>query len=196
MGGYSSGRKACVKKIVEQYYSIDVCWCYRNGLLEPGRKAIVRFDHSFAIKTQCMTHFWGCGQCLHVKYPALNRAGKVENKEQVIGFEWVMNGKARRPYFYCPMLGILAGKLLMGRDGLAHRRWYGPHYFSQTLGHFDRALWSCRLIKKKLGDSVSEFATDLPLKPKGMHKHTYQKYLDKHRRLALPAVMLMDDWCY
>ncbi|WP_163371743.1 hypothetical protein [Endozoicomonas acroporae] len=35
-------------------------------------------------------------------YPVWNDAGKIETREQVIGFEWIstLKGKTRRPYFY------------------------------------------------------------------------------------------------
>ncbi|WP_257284220.1 hypothetical protein [Endozoicomonas sp. SESOKO1] len=114
MGGYNSGRKASGEKNVEDYYTLDICWLYRNGLLEPGRKTVIRFGKSFAIRMKCKTRFWGWEQCLHVEYPVWNDAGKIETREQVIGFEWVstLKGKTRSPYFYCPMLEIRAGLLL------------------------------------------------------------------------------------
>lgn len=196
MGGCNSGRKSSGEKNVEDFYALDVCWLYRKGLLEPGRKTVIRFGKAFAIKMECKTRFWGWEQCLYVKYPVWNDAGKIETREQVIGFEWVstLKGKTRRPYFYCPMLEIRAGKLLMGHNGFAHRRWYGLLYYSQTLGYFDRSLKSCRAIKDLLGNTAAEFATDPPQRPKGMHQKTYRKYLNKHRRAALPAIARMGGW--
>ncbi|WP_299735636.1 hypothetical protein [uncultured Endozoicomonas sp.] len=193
MGGYNSGRKASGAKCVEDFYTLDICQLYRQGFLKPRQKTVIRFGQSFAIKLECKINFGGWDQCLHVKYPVWNEVGQIETKEQIIGIEWfsTLKGKTYRPYFYCPMLEIRAGKLLMGKKGFAHRRWYGPLYHGQTLGHFDRSIRSCRAIKDRLGDTAAEFATDSPQKPKGMHQKTYRNYLKKHRRASLPALSQM-----
>ncbi|MFK0572920.1 hypothetical protein [Endozoicomonas sp.] len=193
MGGYNSGKKGSGEKSVEDFYSLDVCWLYQQGMLKPGKRGIVRLGNDFAVKVKCKAKFWGWQQCLYVWYPVWNEAGKIETREQVIGFEMVstLNGKSQRPYFFCPMLEIRAGKLLMGSNGFAHRKWYGPLYHGQTLGHFDRAIRACRVIRNRLGSAEMEFATDRPDRPKGMHQSTYRKYLEKHARAALPALACM-----
>ena len=196
MGGYNSGRKSGGEKTVEDFYSLDICWLYRQGLLEPGRRAVVRFGKAFAIKLECKANFWGWEQCLHIHYPAWNSAGKIETRVQTVGFEWrnTLNGKTRRPYFFCPMLEIRAGKLLMGNNGFAHRTWYGPLYHGQTLGHFDRSIRTCSAIRNKLGSAATELATDPPDRPKGMHQTTYRKYLKNTLIASRPAKARMGLW--
>ncbi len=194
MGGYFSGRKAGGKKSIEDFLSLDICWLYRLGVLEPGRRCVLRYHNGYAILVECNELVYGKLYCLYIQYEMQN-GGNIDLRIQVINYEWVsvLNGKTQRPYFICPVMDVRAGKLLLGEQGFVHRTYFDNLYRIQRLGHFDRAIKSCNRIKFRLGCLDSSAATDPPEKPKGMHERTYRKYLYRHSKSAEPIIALLGD---
>ena len=182
MGGIFSGQGASHKPSLENLYSIDVCKLYRCGALQTGTKMKYRYSDGYFLKMECKEKFWGWDHCLHIRYPVVGEDNRVKMKEQVIGFEMVdvLNGKAKRPYFFCPQLECHASKLYLGDTGFGHRSYHGYLYESQRQGHFDRAIRTCNNIKKKLSCLEGHSASEKPIRPKGMHRKTYAKYVKKH----------------
>lgn len=190
MGGIYSGRQASHEPCIEDFYSLDVCLLYRRGFLEPNVEDVLWLPNGYGIEIVCKENYWGWERCIIVEYLSRQADGKIKRNEQVIGIEFVdvLNGKARRPYFYCPKLEERVSVLILGDSGFAHRTYYGYLYRIQRLGHFDRAVMSGRKIKNKLGCSDSDAASDPPFRPKGMHRKTFRKYQRKHAKAVWPII--------
>lgn len=190
MGGYLSGRQASNIPSIEDHYSLDICLLYRRGFLEPEVKNVFWFPDGFEILITCKADYRSWSRCIIVEYLSRRSDGKVQHIKEVVGIEMVgvLNGKAQRPYFHCPKLEKRAGVLILGNRGFAHRTYYRYLYRIQRQGHFDRAVTSGKKIKEKLGGSDQEAATDPPVRPKGMHRKTFNKLRKKHAKAVAPIM--------
>lgn len=200
MGGYLSGRSGSGKPSVEDCMNLNVCYLYREGLLEPGRVTVLQNHRGGSFFVQCRENYFGWPLCISITWTTIGSDKARTEHNQVIGVEFVdvLNGKARRPYFLCPFTEKRVGVLVMGDRGFGHRTFYGYDYKSQRMGHMDRAMNSAAKIKKKLGGlNLGGALTDDLMKPKCMHKNTFARYVDKHRRAIAPLawrLAVMSDW--
>ena len=99
-----------------------------------------------------------------------------------------LNYGGRRWYMHCPLTGRRALILykwssidqFCARNAIRPR----PTYASQRLGGLDRILEQRRAIRSKLGDTYSDLLFDEPIKPKGMHRRTFERYLARDNKLV------------
>ncbi|GAA4650942.1 hypothetical protein GCM10023116_32250 [Kistimonas scapharcae] len=191
MGGYLSGRPGSGKPSVEDCINLNVCNLYHKGLLEPGSRTVLKNRRGGSFLFQCRENYFGWPLCVSITWATIGSDKVRTEHNQVIGVEFVdvLNGKARRPYFFCPFTEKRVGVLVMGDRGFGHRTFYGYDYKAQRMGHIDRALNSARKVKEKVGGvNLSGALTDDLLRPKGMHKSTFARYVDQHQRAIAPIV--------
>lgn len=92
-----------------------------------------------------------------------------------------------RWYFRCPYTHRRALKLYKfhGIDPFCHREAIRPRptYAIQRVSGWDRIMAQRWAIRRKLGDTFSDLCGE-PLKPKGMHWRTFERYLARDNALA------------
>ena len=180
MGGFGSGRLARRNRgTVENCLALDVNRLRRDGCLKPGWIGTRRWmqDGKEAARIGLRAEE---GR-VQLSYRVQVDRGEWQDIEESIPLMWQpCRFGGRRPYFVCP--GVVNGvpcrrrveKLYkVGRDFLC-RHCHGLSYGSQSEDRYGRALRRAAKIRMRLGGEP-EFEARPSLKPKGMHRATYER---------------------
>ncbi|MGA8691831.1 MAG: hypothetical protein WB662_18495 [Methyloceanibacter sp.] len=121
-----------------------------------------------------------------LKYRSRSYGEDWSDVEQRVAIEWTpcpFGGE--RPWFVCSVQsnGIYCGRRVTKLYGLgrlfACRHCYRLAYSSQQVSAHQRGLWKSQKIRMRLGGDPS-MLEDLPDKPKGMHRRTYDRLRRVH----------------
>jgi hypothetical protein len=168
MGGIGSGRRYHLnaKDTVDSSDSIDIHYLRRISALVPGTS---------------MTLTWSKNG---------RERASVEGKvtEEGLNLSYRTNGEricyvvsivytschygGTRPWLKCPKCDRRVGKIHLNGIMFLCRHCYNLAYESQQTNNVNRSLRKAKLMRKRIGGSLSIFEP-IPLKPKGMHRKTY-----------------------
>lgn len=90
----------------------------------------------------------------------------------------------RRWYFHCPATGRRALKLFLVQSTFVARAAILPlpTYRSQRVSGLDRVIDQRWTLRRRMGDTFSDLY-GAPLKPKGMHRKTFERYAARDAEL-------------
>lgn len=155
------------KAICEAVNKIDIFTLKQNGALVPGSCGVISWDRNgnqtgsidFSVDELCLM---------------LN----PESAVQLIRFDWTnCNYGGKRTWFLCPECNMRVATLFSGNQGFACRKCYDLQYECQSESDLDRQYRKIRKLRKKLGGS-DNLIKRLWLKPKGMHRETFERLRD------------------
>jgi hypothetical protein len=136
---------------------LDINHLLRRGRNQPGSKADL----------SCRVHGW-----MRVK------SGSLDQRIELVSLARPYGG--RQWYFLCPRTGRRASVLWKppGAPSFACRQAWGRQvaYGSQFQSPYRRACSGAEAIRDRLGGRrYSEWSGELPPRPKGMHRRTYER---------------------
>jgi hypothetical protein len=179
VGSWLSGRHP-TKVTVESSYTLDIGRLLRTGALVPGAVTSGSIVWSIAATGNKQATI---GYEAHMADPAgayvrlhytVNgaaqdyRVGLRRAPCRLGGFRW---------WWQCPQTGCDAAKLYLppGATVFASRRAYRMAYISERGGAIDRSHRRQARLYAKLGKDYVVFDECPPLRPKGMHRRTYER---------------------
>jgi hypothetical protein len=178
MGGMNSGRRfrAFAKDKVGAYCKIDVRRLQRNGYLEPGKRSPLSWDFNgepagsigmVAFNSQIM-----------LSYRGRQNGGEWQDYNYTVQLTYTACNYGRsRPWFLCPAQGC--GRrvaILYGGTIYVCRHCHRLAYDSQSENFTYRALRRGDKIRARLDPDARW--RDIPDRPKGMHRQTYDRLID------------------
>jgi hypothetical protein len=185
MGGFLSGRPA-TKVTVESGLKLDLGRLLRLRLLVPGghRAGSIVWTYS-ATGEECGTVGYTADLTdLAHAFVQLRYSANGTPMHYPI---WLHRTPCRfggfRWWWVCPRTGHLATKLYLppGATTFASRRAYRMAYRSERGGPMDRSHLRQRRIFEKPGGDYRIFEPAPPMRPKGMHRRTYERLLAELR---------------
>ena len=177
MGGCGSGNwyRYSTKQTVNGYYALDINVLKRQGLLTPGKRAIITWQDK---RDTCSVSIRVGRSELTLDYRVGGRYGDWQNVKEAVALAWTScYFGGRRPWFECPRCGRRAGRLYGGTRFLC-RLCYDLAYPSQREDRQFRLLRKVQNIRRRLGGLVAIFYP-FPDKPKGMHYSTYFRQMEQ-----------------
>ena len=173
MGGYCSGDRTRPKKpTCEIVGSIDIRILHQHGALVPGSSGtlswVVGSRHAGEAEFQ-----------VYEKSLTLD-AGTVRLTIQFARTDCYFGGK--RTWFLCSECNARIAILYGGNKGLACRQCNELKYACQSESPLDRQYRKIRKFRKILGGSEN-LIQPLWLKPKGMHRETFERLLGTEKKL-------------
>lgn len=198
MGGYGSGRRYG-DPIAEESLRIDIAWMVRTGRAVPGSTVWGNLS-------------WTCGgepsgnvsytcdmsnpdhHTLELRFTVTRRStGEAKDYRQRIRLSYtVPHFGGKRWWMHCPVTGERVGKLYCppGADLFASRKAYRIGYRSQRVTKRDAVFERLFKLQKRLG--CEQGWGNWITRPKGMHRRTFERYLDEYEELdARCAVEMM-----
>ena len=182
MGGSGSGQRwhYGAKDTTEDYRSIDVRWLKREGMLSPGANRRITWSRDGEVVASVNIG----AEPRHIVLTYRHRSGGGDWKDESYPVHLVttpchMGGE--RPWFLCPARGC--GKrvaVLYGGAIFACRHCHQLAYPSQREDGMDRAARRADRIRDRLGWPGGILEGSGWGKPKGMHRHTYERLSDEH----------------
>lgn len=171
MGGSGSGRWGSGRRKVEHMLQLDIAQLQRQGL---SRVALMRIGWPSGARISIIR----TPTDLRLLYRV--RSGEkewqsVEERVPLVATQQRLGGQ--RQWFRCPRCDGRVRILYAGaqfRCRTCHRLTYG----SQSEGRADRANRGMFKIVKKF--HPNERRNDLPARPKGMHRRTYQRLVERY----------------
>ena len=190
MGGPGSGNRWQwgARPTVTDFRPLDVRRLARDDLLRPGLRYGWRWSRGGETtglinievgEGRLVLDYRTCatgGEWEPMRYPAL-----LEETACHLGGE--------RTWFQCPLCGARVA-LLYGGKVFACRKCHGLAYPSQRENLSDRAARRADKIRERLGWECG-FLNGHGLKPKGMHRKTYQRLVAEHDRWARASCSAM-----
>ncbi len=176
MGGYGSGRRCRSKRTTGESNRIDVRLLARTGSLVIGGSFRVAWKAEEGRNSQEIQYTVGQGR-IELAYKTRTGQGKWTEQNYAVRIETVpCHFGGERVWFRCPVVGCgrRAGSLYFPNEIFACRRCQRLGYLSQRLSPSDRATARADAIIKRLG-GVTCSLDPVPLRPKRMHRRTYQR---------------------
>jgi hypothetical protein len=178
MGGFGSGRKA-VRPRLGRFHALRTSELRPLGALVAGYQRWLPFADG--------TRVW-----LETTADAVLVDGAT------VSIAWTVPSLGgRRAWFGCPVCGRRCAVLFGRATEWGCRVCIGGSYASQCLGRFDRLLRRVHRLRARLGDRSVSNAIELgrhagrsPVKPRGMHWHTYSRIATTLRALEVEALEL------
>lgn len=167
-----------MKCLLEQYLNIDVLDWNRGGHFESPCvfERTWRQDGNLVARLFCKTERHSVTLYSRSSNFYDTRSGH-EQKIQIVWTACRFGGE--RPWFECPRsCGRRVTKLYALNSWFACRHCYGLGYSSQYQAAGERNAWRAHRIRKRLA-AEGELSDVFPLKPRGMHRRTF----DRLRRL-------------
>jgi hypothetical protein len=168
MGGVGSGRRFYpdAKDTVDSCNSIDIYYLKRNRVLAPGHSMTLtwskngrkRASISGKVTEEGLTLFYRMnGECIRYLVPIVHTS---------------CHYGGTRPWLKCPKCDRRVSKIHLIGTMFLCRHCYNLAYESQRTSNVIRSLRKAKVIRQRLGGSMSIFEP-IPSKPKGMHRETY-----------------------
>ncbi len=173
------------KKTTDEYGSIDIRVWYRAGLLRDGASFRWRSDGHRIMPT---IGVWMEGTTLFF----VIAPGQDARREQTVSLSWsACPYGGMRPWFECPSAKCTSRVALLYYAGshFACRHCLKLAYQSQRLDRVGRLCRNAERLRERLGDVQA----DIPAKPRGMHRSTYERLRGRLIRLELVAWDIFDD---
>lgn len=180
MGGFGSGRQYG-RPIAEEALRIDLAWMLRRGLARPGHSITgklswtCRGQPSGNINYTCDMRDPECG-LLELRFTHTSRrTGQAKDHVQRVTLRYTQpHFGGQRWWMHCPVTGERVGKLYVpaGGDIFASRKAWRIGYRSQRVSARDKPFETLNRLQRRLG--VEEGWGGYPLRPKGMHRRTYE----------------------
>ena len=189
MGGIGSGLHWRVAaSTTDRYYSIDIRWLNRNGLLTPGAEGRITWSHHENIKAAI--HLRAEMNWLILSYRYKNHEMSWQNQKHLVHLDYSschMGGE--RCWFLCPARGCGRRVALLYCGGVfACRHCYRLVYRSQREPPRERAMRKADSIRARLGWPGGILDSGEWGKPKGMHWRTYHRLLGEYEMAAKKAL--------
>ena len=183
MGRCGSGRRTtyCGKDTTEESLPLDIRRLQRSGALTPGHALSWQWTLNGRVRAsiQIRAEAWQ----IELTYSYTPTGGAAEIIRQAVMLETTpctLGGT--RPWFSCPVCSRRVA-VIYGKGRLfACRRCKRLAYASQSETEDDRAARRANWIRKRLG-WLPGILNGPGLKPKGMHRRTYQRMTAEHDRL-------------
>ena len=183
MGGCGSGRRTtyCGKDTTEESLPLDIRHLQRSGVLTPGQAFSWQWTLNGRVRAsiKIRAETWQ----IDLSYSDTPTGGAAEIIHQTVLLETTactLGGT--RPWFCCPVCSRRVA-VIYGKGRLfACRRCKRLAYASQSEAEDDRAARRANWIRKRLC-WLPGILNGPGLKPKGMHKRTYQRLTAEHDRL-------------
>lgn len=187
MGGYGSGRHGG-RPIADECRKIDLAWMLRKGLAVEGRESAGRLNWNHggnpAGSISYQTDMRSSSNARMVLSYSRGEGAERERVEQVVRLTTTRpHFGGKRWWMICPYRGVRAGKLYMPLNGdrFASREAWRLGYQSQRHASRDRPFEALFRLQKKLG--CEQGWGNSVTRPKGMHRRTYERFLDEFHRL-------------
>ncbi len=183
MGGRGSGRSASYGFTVDkchEYHSIDLAWLRRKGLLIVGRTSTLTWSRAGqetgSISVECLL------EGVRLVYKHRNRSDDWQDVREFVPFvESRTAFGGRRQWFQCLSCRNKC-RILYGGTYFRCRRCHRLKYETQYEPAFGRAATRALKIRDRLG-AKGGLDEPFPVKPKGMHWKTYQRFEAEDERL-------------
>ena len=172
MGGYGSGGwNRSDRLTTDDALRLGVNYLNKAGALKPGCDSAVSWRYNGDQIGHLYTHADNHHVELH--YPTRTSEGQRHDQRERVPLSWeACRFGGRRPYFDCPKCGRRALHLYGVAQYLC-RTCHGLSYPSQRERKIDRAQRKADRIRLRLGGKRGW--TRIPVRPKGMHKQTYER---------------------
>lgn len=188
MGGYGSGRRYDGKAVVSSHLCIDVAELKKAGVLMPGAQFDIVFANDFGAITGETddSAVWFCY--------AIKQGGDYKDELYRVPLSFTdtqFNGE--RAWFLCPynQCGTRVKKLYIAHR-LGCRHCLNLSHQSKNESHMDRMARKADGIRAKLGWQLGILYPEGG-RPKGMHLHTYQRLVQRYRKLRNIAILAIAD---
>lgn len=190
VGGLGSGRRwhyGC-SQTTDDYRVLDIRPINRDGLLIPGKS----FRWQWLSRGQVLATIDIRIQTdrLILSYRARSVGKGWIEKCYPVDISWTAcNFGGVRPWFRCPAIGC--GRrcaILYGGTVFACRKCFALAYQSQRESLYDRKASRANKIRDQLGWEPG-FLNGSGLRPKGMHRHTFDRLVAEHDTLVDSSLM-------
>jgi hypothetical protein len=170
------------RSFVEECRSIDIRRWHREGYLSGQR-----FNWAWWLDGERRAFIGvSADECsVELSYRFRRFGEEWIDVSQMVPITWsACNFGGRRPWFLCTVAsngvycGRRAAKLYGAGKLFACRHCYGLHYACQSETVRDRRLRAVQKLRARLGGSACTF-DPFPERPKGMHRKTYERLLDR-----------------
>jgi hypothetical protein len=189
VGGFGSGRRSSTEK-VEEHRVLDVSAMNKAGCLSGPRSGSWQWSRDDEVVASIRFRY-DEGR-LHLDYRFRSGNGDWQPVNEVVRIDWrSCRFGGRRPYFVCPGIrnGVVCSrpvtKLYGASTWFLCRHCYGLRYASQSEDVYDRAQRKANRLRRSL-DRTSRGMGDIPERPKGMWRRTYDRRID--------AIIALDDF--
>lgn len=177
------------KESTDDYRTLNISALTRENLLRSG----ISFEWAWWRRGEKVASIGIVIESLHsirLRYQSRSRGSEPTQHDYPVKIDWTpchLGGE--RPWLVCPSCGGRAAKLYSG-SVFACRHCMRLNYPSQQANKRDRALDRTWTLRRELGCDAGPF--DYPAeyisRPKGMHRTTFAKRLEKLVRVERQAV--------
>ncbi len=175
MGRLSSGSGQHRKGTTSDMRALDIRRLQREGLLTPGQTFGWHWTTRHATEVASIQMRMEADRVI-LNYQSRSRGGEWQPIEYPVYLEWTpCNLGGLRAWFRCPAKGCgRRGAILFGGSIYACRHCHRLAYPCQRESDDDRAIRRANTLRKQLGWKGG-IANPDGGKPKGMHRHTYER---------------------
>ncbi|WP_260679630.1 hypothetical protein [Ectopseudomonas mendocina] len=177
------------KDSTDDYRTLNISALKRDGSLQPG----MRFEWSWWRRGEKVASIGIAIESRHsmrLRYRSSRQGNEPVLHDYPVAISWTpchLGGK--RPWLHCPSCDRRVGKLYSG-SVFACRHCMRLNYPSQQASKRDRALAQAWTLRRRLGCDAGpfEYPAEYIRRPKGMHRATFAKRIEKLARIELQAV--------
>lgn len=195
MGGFGSGRTGG-RPTADASRRIDLAWLIRTGRAVPGSLRYGSLSWNIGGEPAGSISYEADMRDLDAPELRLSfTRGSEPDREhvrQTVRLTWTRpHYGGRRWWFTCPYSGRRAGKLYLPPwgDRFAGRAAWRLGYQSQRVEHSQRPFDAMFRLQKKLG--CNEGYDGGLFRPKGMHRRTFERHLDRYLELDAQCAVTM-----
>jgi hypothetical protein len=188
------------RPLCENCVSIDVRRWHREGRLHAGRQFSWSWEQGEASAGSIKVRVEQ--DAVILDYGTQNRDGSawkpIKQRLPIVWTECHLGG--RRPWLICEAssggraCGRRAAVLYCADEVFACRKCYGLSYASQQETPLHRGIRKARKIRKRLGGDDDLLTRRFPLKPKGMHRQTYQRLREQAEAALACSYAISNKW--
>ncbi|WP_445940430.1 hypothetical protein [Pseudomonas sp.] len=177
------------KDSTDDYRTLIISALKREGCLQPGK----RLEWAWWRRGEKVASIGVAIESRHsmrLRYQSSSQGRDPVQHDYSVAISWTpchMGGE--RPWLHCPSCNRRVGKLYSG-SVFSCRHCMRLNYPSQQASRRDRPLSQAWTLRRRLGcnDGPFEYPAEYIRRPKGMHRTTFAKRIEKLARIELQAV--------
>ncbi len=181
--------RRCKKDSTDDYRSLNISALKHDDCLQPGK----RLDWSWWRRGEKVASIGitiESRYSMRLRYQSSSRGNDPVQHDYPVVISWTpchLGGE--RPWLHCPSCTRRVAKLYGGAV-FTCRHCMHLNYPSQQASKRDRALAQAWTLRRRLGcdDGPFEYPAEYIRRPKGMHRATFAKRIEKLARIELQAV--------